>query len=141
MTADYSREVTPRPLTAREAAILDFMLTIDDPRLAPLRNQARTVTVTGACTCGCATIDLTVDRKHATAAAGLGSPVTESRRRTPYTSDEFSELILFLDDGWLSSLEIVWYGTPIPEFPPPSEFEPATLYVRPELSSGDTMPQ
>ena len=117
----------PRPLSEREVAILDLMLGVDDPRLDALREQSQAVRATWECTCGCATINLGVDQSRARPATGLCSPVTEARHRATYDTDEFCELILFLQDGWLSSLELVWYANPIPEFPPVDDFEPATL--------------
>jgi hypothetical protein len=115
-----------RAISDREAATLAFMLAVEDARLEPLRRQADVLTVVWECTCGCATINFEVDRSRSSAAADLCSPVTEAARRARDT-DDFSELILFLKDGWLSTLEIVWYSKPIPEFPPVSEFEPASL--------------
>lgn len=79
--------------------------------------------VTWECTCGCATINLDVDRLKSTAAVGLCSPAIHTNRRAPYDADDFCEVILFLEDGWLSSLELVWYTNPISEFPPRDEFE------------------
>jgi hypothetical protein len=39
------------------------------------------------------------------------------------------ELLLFIDDGWLSSVELVWYGeSPPSTFPALSDFEPAEHY-------------
>src|SRR5436309_2398133 len=58
--ADSGR-VTPRPLTDREAEILDFLLTPDFPGRDALRAQANTAKVVGRCSCGCATIDLATD--------------------------------------------------------------------------------
>jgi hypothetical protein len=115
-----------RAISDREAVTLAFMLAVEDARLEPLRRQADVLTVVWECTCGCATVNFEVDRSRSSAAGDLCSPVTEAASRARDT-DEFSELILFLKDGWLSSLEIVWYSKPIPEFPPVSEFEPATL--------------
>jgi hypothetical protein len=100
------------------------MLSTDDPRLVFLRRQAEVATVTGKCSCGCATVDFAVDHDRADAASGLCSPVTETRNRWPSGSDRPRELLLFLDGGWLEGLEIVYYGSPPPaEFPPPDEFE------------------
>jgi hypothetical protein len=115
-----------RAITDREAATLAFMLAVDDARLEPLRRQASALTVVWECTSGCATVEFEVDRTRSSPVAGLCSPVTEAVSRVR-DSDELSDLILFLKDGWLSSLEIVGYSKPIPEFPPLSEFEPATL--------------
>ena len=127
--ASHRGYVTSRPLAENEAAALAFMLSVDDPRIEPLRKQAEFATVNWECTCGCATINFTIDRSRASAATGLCSPVIDAYRRAPVSDDEFCELILFLKDGWLSSLELVWYGAkPIAEFPPPTDFEPPWLH-------------
>jgi hypothetical protein len=115
-----------REISDREAETLACMLAIEDARLEPLRRQADVLTVVWECTCGCATVNFEVDRSRSSAVGGLCSPVTEAAGRAGDT-DDFSELILFLKDGWLSTLEIVGYSKPIPEFPPLSEYEPATL--------------
>jgi hypothetical protein len=117
----------PRPLTERETAVLAFLLSIDDLRVAPLRDQAATAVVTGMCTCGCATIDLAVDRTTGHRAERR-SPAIEAftigmldQKSDPTRS---YELLVFLDDGWLSSLEIVYYGAESPrEFPDPGTFD------------------
>lgn len=120
--------VPPRALSPSEAAALAFLLSYDDPRMEPLRKQAEVASVVWECTCGCATVNLVIDRSRAPAAIGLCSPVLRTVRRGKFDADEFCELIVFLDDGWLSSLELVWYGSkPIAEFPPPIEFEPPSL--------------
>jgi hypothetical protein len=116
----------PRPLTEREQATLDFMLSPDDSRLEPLREQAKTARVTGMCTCGCATIDLAVDRQTSTRAPGLRSPAVDSYSRNRVDSVEARDLILFVDDGWLSSLEVVFY-----DGPPPAEFPDLELMEQP----------
>lgn len=121
-------DVPPRTLTASEADALEFMLSVADARIEPLRRQAEFAAVNWECTCGCATVHFVIDRSRASAAKGLCSPVLDAYRRGPVDLDRFCELIVFLDDGWLSSLELVWYGAmPIVEFPPPTEFEPPVL--------------
>jgi hypothetical protein len=116
-----ARRPYPRALTDREREVLDFMLSFNDPRVEPLRGQARTAQVVGHCDCGCATIDLQVDRA-ATKPSRLGSPALDA------TNGQLPpcELILFLDEGWLSSLEIVYY-----DGQPPAEFPPAASFGRP----------
>jgi hypothetical protein len=104
------------------------MLSIDDPRIEPLRKQADVASVNWECTCGCATINFVIDRTRASAATGPCSPVLDAYHRSPVDEDRFCELIVFLHDGWLSSLELVWYWKPIAEFPPPTEFEPPYLH-------------
>ena len=124
----------PRPLSRREAAVLAFMLSPDDPRLEPLRRQAEAVTATGNWGC-CATIDLWVDRSRAIAAPGLCSPVTETATIEKGPAERYHDLLLFLDDdGWLKTLEIVHYaGSPM-EFPPVENFE--LPHVRCDPSTG-----
>ena len=107
-----------RPLTSPERAILDFLLTAEFQGRAALRAQADHARVTGRCSCGCATVDLTVDRTAAPPAQVSKSMVAEAM-----SSDGEYGLLLFVDDGYLSSVEI--YGNvaePPPEFPPPSAF-------------------
>lgn len=105
----------PRPLSEREAATLRFMVSADDPRLAPLREQAAVATVIGMCRCGCATIDIAVDRSQAPPSNGLHSPATQAQSRDD--SGPPLWLILFLDDGWLSMLEIAYVDQVPTEFP------------------------
>lgn len=102
------------------------MLAVEDTRLEPLRRQAEALTVIWECTCGCATVNFEVDRSRSSASVGLCSPVTEAVGRAQFTDEPF-DLILFQEEGWLSSLEIVWYAKPSAEFPPVTDFEPATL--------------
>jgi hypothetical protein len=121
-------EELPRPLSAREAETLRFMLSAKDPRLDPLRGQADAALVKGRCDCGCATIDLAVDRDLARPASGLCFQVLETR--TPEFNPDKGpfELILYLDDGWLKELEVVFYANDPPsEFPSIDEFEPPRL--------------
>jgi hypothetical protein len=114
----------PRDLTPRESEILDFLLSIDDARLDPLREQRRTVKVTGGCGCGCATIDLAVDRERSGPADICGQPVSAVLTPEAEPSDprDHVGLLLFLEDGWLSQVEIWWIQNPAPEFPPASSF-------------------
>jgi hypothetical protein len=118
----------PRPLSAREVETLRFMLSVADERLDPLREQIEAVAVAGKCSCGCATIYLAVDRARARQAPGLCSPVADSRTRDVDARYGPFELILFLDDGWLESLEIAYYANQ-----PPPEFPAITAFVTPWL--------
>ena len=118
----------PRPLSLREAETLRFMLSPSDPRLESLREQAEVAHVKGMCHCGCATIDLAVDKERARSASGLCFVVIETR--TPQFDPDKGpfELILYLADGWLKELEVVYYANdPPPEFPSIDRFEPPRL--------------
>jgi hypothetical protein len=123
----------PRALSLREAEILDFMLSVDDPRIEPLRLQRHSAVVTGMCKCGCASIDLAVDRESSPKAEICRQPVAadltqaEADRIGP---SEYYGLLVFLDDGWLSLLEISWIEEPPPEFPPAAAFDPPRVVCR-----------
>ena len=125
MTDAASQDEYPRPLTDREAEILDFLLGIDEHRLAPLRGQARTAVVAGTCACRCATINLAVDRDSGSP-ANLCSPVVSADSRATSGRPAVG-LLLFLDEGWLSLLEI-WYIDA-----PPAEFPAATVFDTPRF--------
>ena len=105
----------------RESEILDFLLAIEEDRLAPLREQARTALVAGTCTCGCATIDLVVDRDRGSP-ANLCSPVVSADSRATSGMHAVG-LLLFLDQGWLSLLEIWYVDAPPAEFPVAAVFD------------------
>jgi hypothetical protein len=114
----------PRRLSARVREVLEFLLADADERLAPLRAQAKT----GVCDCGCPTIYLEVDKTLA--AASLGSPAVQARSREQPAMAPLSHvgLILFLDEGFLSALEL-WYVSDVPPsgFPSPTTFETPQL--------------
>jgi hypothetical protein len=73
--------------------MLDFMLAVDDARVEPLRKQADHATVVSLCGCGCATINLAVDRDAAPVAPGLPYAVVDASRRRPFPDDDFYEMI------------------------------------------------
>lgn len=116
-----------RRLTPRERQVLEHLLSLDDPRFDPLRAQARAAVVVGECCCGCATVDLHVDPQLAPAALGpFRTPAIEARTYMPAMEDvqHGYELLLFVRDGWLESLEIVYYGNTVPtQFPPVSKWD------------------
>jgi hypothetical protein len=115
----------PRPLTQREREVLDFLLSAELPGVDELRRQAETV-YASPWRCGCASIDLHVDRRVAPASPLRTQPAIEAE--TKVDAAGLFELLLWVDeDGWLSSLEIVDYvdphGSTHEIFPPPSDFE------------------
>ena len=117
----------PRKLTRREAQVLDFILAVEDPRAEPLRRQRMSAVVTGICGCGCASINLAVDRVRPDAADLCSQPLAAGLTKDAIAKlpdpNEYFGLLLFLDEGWLSFLEIWWIQKPPAEFPPPSSFE------------------
>ena len=116
--------MAPRSLSQRENEILDFLLNAEFPGVEKLRRQARTARVVGRCECGCATIYLGVDESLPLADEIARSNAVDAAGRPSSDDRPAPELILFVKEGRLSSIEIVWYGdAPISEFPLPGEFE------------------
>ena len=118
-----SRDFPPRRLTADEAAALDFLVGADFPGAEELRQQAAVAQVVGDWGDCCPSIFLAVDQRRAPR-ANVREPIpveAESKRGYPAR-----ELLLFVEDGWLKSLELVHYEEqPGPRtFPDPSDFSP-----------------
>jgi hypothetical protein len=115
----------PRRITARERAVLDHMLEADFEGRDALRGQVEAVIAVRGCTCGCAAIDLEVDHSKAGPANVESRVPVDGWARTE--DGTAYGLILFVDDGYLSCLEI--YGTstePPSEFPAVDQLEPAS---------------
>jgi hypothetical protein len=116
----------PRPLTGREAEILGFMLSAGFPGDEVLREQAGHAVVVEQCTCGCATIDFGLEGDAPLAPEVQGAPLVQARARD--MEEHPAGLMLFVRDGRLSSLEIVWYDESqiTAEFPAPDFWAPPT---------------
>jgi hypothetical protein len=100
---------TPRPLSERERNVLDFMLSVEAPGVAELREQARTATATGW-DCGCASIDLHVDRGSTQPSSIRSRPAIETETKERSDPNGTFDLLVWVDaEGWLSGLEIVDY--------------------------------
>lgn len=121
-----------RPLTQRESDAIRFLLSAKPPErfeaaFDTLREQVAHASVVGQCECGCPTVDLAVNADHAVPATGLIGevplPVAEACSEAgPY------QLLLFVGDGWLRTLELVAYddGPPPPMLPSLEDFDPPT---------------
>jgi hypothetical protein len=122
----YAR-MSPRPLTLRERESLLTLL--PDGGFAGVdeyRAQVEHAVVVGRCSCGCPSIDLAVDHSRAPHAPLAGTPLlpVEAQARE---GDEHLELILFAPEGWLETLELVYYSdTPPAELPDPHIWQTVT---------------
>jgi hypothetical protein len=88
------------------------------------RAQVQHCVVESMCPCGCATINLAADPELAPRSDVHGTPLLPIEGRAEDMNGRPLELILFAPDGWLSSLEIVYYSDEAPgEFPDPSAWE------------------
>ena len=116
----------PRALSEREADTLAFMLSAKFPGDAALRGQVEQAIVVEQCTCGCATIDLAIPDDAPVAVGAPPVPVVQTHARD---MDEHPVgLLLFVRDGRLASLEIVWYDESqmTGEFPAREFWDPPT---------------
>ena len=115
------REITPRSLTDAEGAVLEALLAKDFPGSAELVKQLPWTMVTGTCDCGCATVDLAVDRTGCLPAASP-SPVPSEARVVDAAGEPIGGILVFLGEGYLVMLEVYsFYGPPIADFPPPAK--------------------
>ena len=101
----------PRPLSDRERAVLDLLLSADFPGVETLREQALLVNASNE---GTLTVGLIVE----------GNSRAQVHDRTPVRADVDGDgyhggLLLFVDQGQMSKLQY-WWDTKIapPTFPP-----------------------
>ena len=105
------------PLTGRERAVLDALLSVNFDGVEELRSQAEQVTVVGTCGCGCPSIDFYNE-------PGQGMHV----RVNAATQSQFDGLFLYTVGGRLGGIE--WVGTS-DEGNPPEFPDPATMTIDP----------
>ena len=120
-----------RDLSRREQEILLFLVAVDAPGVAELRQQAEVALVDRNWDNG-PSIDILVDRARAQPSPIRRSPAIEAVSNERDVREKVFELLLFLEGGWLAAIELVEYGEArSTEFPPPSAFAPARLYELP----------
>lgn len=126
--ASWERQF-PRPLRERERAILDLLLSNDAEGVAELRAQVPHATVVGRCKCGCPTIDIAVERDAAPPSSITRRPAIDCFSREREAIDEVFDLMLWVEGGYITGIELVYYDDDKPaEFPEPSCFdEPVVL--------------
>ena len=104
----------PRPLSRAEKQVLDLMLSQGCPGVESLRSQVPYVRVVATCDCGCATVDLDV-APQAPRATDAGTGVLPV---TGYVGSDTDQpragIIVSVDDGLLSGLEIYSMAEPAP---------------------------
>lgn len=133
MTANNERSVREpfRSLTRRERQIVDMLLSVEAAGIEELRSQVPYATV-ARWDCGCASFDVRVDSQRAPRSEITKSPLIEA---TTVERDDYRttfDLLLWVDDGWLSGVEIVDYvdkhGDESPdEIPPPEAWNKPSL--------------
>ncbi|WP_336212560.1 hypothetical protein [Nonomuraea sp. LPB2021202275-12-8] len=91
-----------RHLSAEEQAVILALLAQDFPGAEELRAQIPSALVTGHCGCGCATVDL----RPGTGPRALSSPVQDGLLVSASAHGGGDGVLLFVEDGHLSCLEI-----------------------------------
>ena len=113
----------PRPVSARERSLLDFLLAEDFPGAEALRTQAQTVRVKGLGE-GLPSIVLSE-------VADGSAPRANVRHTVPVEAavrdvDPPQELLLYVKNGFLDSIELVDSGTDQSELPLAATLETPT---------------
>jgi hypothetical protein len=112
----------PRRVSANERSILDTLLAPEFPGVQALRDQLDGVTVVGLCDCGCPTIDFNVPRVSSDESLrATGTPTPYQGIASSLDGEPVGDIILFVDDGHLASLEYVAHAGPPPDAWPPIE--------------------
>lgn len=120
----------PRALTSRERETLLCLLPEGGfDGVEQYRQQVEHATVIGRCPCGCPTITLEIDRSLAPRSTVGGTPLLPLEGWAG-EGDQLVELILFAPEGWLQSLELVYYT----EKPPSDLPDPGAWRVAPRDS-------
>ena len=117
----------PRDLTPEEQAVLALLIPVGSPEADILRQQVAEAKVVGRCNCGCPTIDLEVPAS-APRAAIAGPLASTEAQVAPLTDEPPGQLLLFVREGRLSSLEYVYYSDrPPQEWPSLERLSPVTF--------------
>jgi hypothetical protein len=122
----------PRALRPEERATLLALLDHADFRgRDELIEQVEVTQALRECSCGCASIDLVVD-PAAPPAVGTWRPIPNEAEVIDGEGEHVGGVIVFTEDGYLSSLEIfTWLDDPINPFPPPERLRLVTRGPRP----------
>ena len=126
----------PRPLNADERLILQALLAPDFPGSSELRAQIQGAVVVGRCDCGCPTVDIEVSGSALRSSVAVRGRLAPCEGRVVPEADEPpGDIILFVDDGYLSCLEYVSYNDPSPTQWPPLERVEVSLVLKQAISA------
>jgi hypothetical protein len=122
-----SRADLPRQLLAAERdAVLALLEREDFPGRDDLVAQFRSARVVGYCGCGCATVHLAVDGDSPRAQQTRG-PIPAEATVLDADGEPIGGVLVFLDEGRLSLLEIYSHDDPISPFPPREQLRPEII--------------
>lgn len=108
--------VPARSLSASELRMLNGLLDHDFPGAAELRAQVPHLSVVGRCSCGCPTVEFSVSPDAPRSPVETPTQLVPIEGRVTAKDDEpTADIILFVDDGRLASLEYVSYSDSSPD--------------------------
>jgi hypothetical protein len=120
--ADLPRQLLP----AERDALLALLDQEDFPGRDDLVAQFRSARVVGYCGCGCATVHLAVDGDGPRAQQTRG-PIPAEATVLDSDGEAIGGVLVFLDEGCLSLLEIYSHDDPISPFPPRKQLRPEII--------------
>ncbi|WP_133884155.1 hypothetical protein [Glycomyces sp. NRRL B-16210] len=119
---DRSAFESGHPLPTEVIATLQVLLAGADPSFTALRAQIPFARVVGGCPCGCPSVGIEVDRLAIGPAPSRSSPIASG-----WYGDQTHDVVLFTEDGYLSSLELNSVSDDVPTtWPAPAILEPDT---------------
>lgn len=125
--AEPAEPLPPKPLPPAVAATLEALLTAEDAVGSALRAQIPYAHVAGGCGCGCATVDLAVNREAVPPAPTRSNGLAADAW---YVTPDDAGVMVFAEDGYLSLLEIYSAsGQPITAWPEPRFAERKPRFV------------
>jgi hypothetical protein len=104
---------TPTPVTPEQVDLLDAFLSHDFPGVEALRAQTPGLLAKRGCLCGCGTIDL-IPQRDGLEPSDARSPVEVSGHVVDADGNPVGGVMLWLEDGFLTSLEVYSYDEPLP---------------------------
>ncbi|MEJ1114683.1 hypothetical protein WBN73_08890 [Paenarthrobacter sp. CCNWLY172] len=108
-----------RPINDTELEILNRLLSMEFEGVSEFRKQAMNIIgVESDCICGCPSIAIQVDRTKAPGAPWTRLLPAELEELSHPTGVPSSVLCLLDQDGYLASLEFVYYDDVVTEWPP-----------------------
>jgi hypothetical protein len=124
-----------RELTPRERETLDFLLSVDLPGVAELREQARHALAARSFD-DYPTFDLQVDRARAPRSdAPHSRPASSAWAKDADNEWNLLHLLLWVTDGWLVGVEVSDVADADDE--PPAEIPPPEFWRSPEAGTGN----
>ncbi|GEM_PF-2132279 len=107
-----------RPITDAERQVLDLFLSVEFEGVGAFREQAMHILgVEPDCICGCPSIKFHIDRSKAPATPAYRLLPTELEELSRPAGIPSSVLCLLDKDGYLASLECVYYDDVVTEWP------------------------